>query len=355
MRGRCSASPTRSAAAAWPSRTPSTSSEFERFEFDLAHGDAPAAGSARRDRRPARPLRRRLRSPDAYNDWPASYSWLEVLRRCRSAGRAGRRRTHRRTAQTRRRVEQPAARRVRLAARDGDRSCLATTLRRASMTISTSKRRAGRLVASIVLAATAAGTAGDRADAGSDESFTLRVAMGSPGEAQIAVWEAAGAAFEEAHPGVTVEFNFQDDDLYQTIGLPNLLSSGNPPDVYFEWAGARLEARRAGLRPRPLQRSRRDRARRAVRRERLQQHDRRRPDRDGPRQRRRHQRHLVQRRPLRRARPRPAGDVGRVPRPLPDDRRRGLFPLSIGNLDLWAGGNRQPCRVAGHRCRRTAR
>ena len=42
------------------------------------------------------------------------------------------------------------------------------------MTISTSKRRAGRLVASIVLAATAAGTAGDRADAGSDESFTLR-------------------------------------------------------------------------------------------------------------------------------------------------------------------------------------
>ena len=31
--------------------------------------------------------------------------------------------------------------------------------------------------------------------------------------------------------------------------------------------------------------------------------------------------------------------MGRVPRPLPDDRRRGLFPLSIGNLDLWAGGN----------------
>ena len=69
--------------------------------------------------------------------------------------------------------------------------------------------------------------------------------MGSPGEAQIAVWEAAGAAFEEAHEGVTVEFNFQDDDLYQTIGLPNLLSSGNPPDVYFEWAGARLEERYA--------------------------------------------------------------------------------------------------------------
>jgi raffinose/stachyose/melibiose transport system substrate-binding protein len=112
------------------------------------------------------------------------------------------------------------------------------------MSTTTTRRRAGGLVASIILAATATGIAGGHAGAGSEE-FTLRVAMGSPGEAQIAVWEAAGAAFEEAHPDVTVEFNFQDDDLYQTIGLPNLLSSGNPPDVYFEWAGARLEDRYA--------------------------------------------------------------------------------------------------------------
>ena len=107
------------------------------------------------------------------------------------------------------------------------------------------RRRAGGLLASVVLAAAVAGVAGGHAGAGADESFTLRVAMGSPGDAQIAVWEAAGDAFEEAHEGVTVEFNFQDDDLYQTIGLPNLLSSGNPPDVYFEWAGARLEDRYA--------------------------------------------------------------------------------------------------------------
>jgi raffinose/stachyose/melibiose transport system substrate-binding protein len=110
------------------------------------------------------------------------------------------------------------------------------------MTTTTTMRRAGGLVASIVLAATA-GIAGGHAGAGSEEEFTLRIAMGSPGEAQIAVWEAAGAAFEEAHPGVTVEFDFQDDDTYQTIGLPNLLGSGNPPDIYFEWAGARLEQR----------------------------------------------------------------------------------------------------------------
>jgi raffinose/stachyose/melibiose transport system substrate-binding protein len=113
------------------------------------------------------------------------------------------------------------------------------------MTTTTTTRRAGGLVASIVLAASAAGIAGAHAGASSEEEFTLRVAMGSPGEAQIAVWEAAGAAFEESHPGVTVEFNFQDDDLYQTIGLPNLLSGANPPDVYFEWAGARLEDRYA--------------------------------------------------------------------------------------------------------------
>jgi raffinose/stachyose/melibiose transport system substrate-binding protein len=99
------------------------------------------------------------------------------------------------------------------------------------------------VLAASILTAAAAGISG-QAGAGSEE-FTLRVAMGSPGEAQIAVWEAAGAAFEEANPGVTVEFNFQEDDLYQTIGLGNLLSSGEPPDVYFEWAGARLEDRLA--------------------------------------------------------------------------------------------------------------
>jgi raffinose/stachyose/melibiose transport system substrate-binding protein len=109
------------------------------------------------------------------------------------------------------------------------------------MMSTTTRRRAAGLLAASSFAALAVATGG-HVGAGSEE-FTLRVAMGSPGEAQIAVWEAAGAAFEEANPGITVEFNFQDDDLYQTIGLPNLLDSGEPPDVYFEWAGARLEQR----------------------------------------------------------------------------------------------------------------
>ncbi len=72
---------------------------------------------------------------------------------------------------------------------------------------------------------------------------TLRIAIPSPGEGIIEVWEAAGAAFEEANPDIDVEFNFQEDDLYSTIGLQNLLTGNNAPDIYFEWAGARLEDR----------------------------------------------------------------------------------------------------------------
>ena len=51
--------------------------------------------------------------------------------------------------------------------------------------------------------------------------------------------------FEAAHPGVDVEMNYQDDDLYQTIGLPNLLAGPNAPDIYFEWTGSRMAQRYA--------------------------------------------------------------------------------------------------------------
>jgi raffinose/stachyose/melibiose transport system substrate-binding protein len=71
----------------------------------------------------------------------------------------------------------------------------------------------------------------------------LRIAMGSPGEAQIRVWDDVGKQFEAANPGMKVELNYQDDDLYQTIGLQNLLNGRNAPDIYFEWTGSRLEQR----------------------------------------------------------------------------------------------------------------
>ncbi|GAB3124382.1 ABC transporter substrate-binding protein [Glaciibacter psychrotolerans] len=71
----------------------------------------------------------------------------------------------------------------------------------------------------------------------------LRIAMGSPGEAQIRVWDNVAAQFESDNPGYTVEMNYLDDDLYQTIGLPNLLNGRKAPDIYFEWAGKRLQQR----------------------------------------------------------------------------------------------------------------
>jgi raffinose/stachyose/melibiose transport system substrate-binding protein len=77
------------------------------------------------------------------------------------------------------------------------------------------------------------------------EDKVLRVAMGSPGEAQIKVWQDVAAQFEKTNPEWKVDLNFQKDDLYETIGLPNLLSGRNAPDVYFEWVGNRLRQRAA--------------------------------------------------------------------------------------------------------------
>ena len=77
------------------------------------------------------------------------------------------------------------------------------------------------------------------------QDTTLRVAMGSPGDAGIRVWDDIATQFEAAHPGVDVEMNYQEDDLYQTIGLPTLLAGPNAPDVYFEWTGSRMAQRAA--------------------------------------------------------------------------------------------------------------
>jgi len=71
----------------------------------------------------------------------------------------------------------------------------------------------------------------------------LRIAMGSPGEAQIRVWDDVAKQYMAAHPETKVEINYQQDDLYETIGLPNLLAGRNAPDIYFEWTGERLRTR----------------------------------------------------------------------------------------------------------------
>jgi len=104
--------------------------------------------------------------------------------------------------------------------------------------------------AALVLSACASGAGStDSSGAGSQPAGaggTLRVAMGSPGEAQIAVWNEVAAEFEALNPGFKVEMNYVDDDLYQTIGLPNLLTGRDAPDIFFEWAGSRLQERYDG-------------------------------------------------------------------------------------------------------------
>lgn len=103
----------------------------------------------------------------------------------------------------------------------------------------TTAAMAAALVATSALALT--GCAGG----GGADDQVLRIAMGSPGEAQIRVWEDVAEQFESEHEGWTIELNFQQDDMYQTIGLPNLLSGRNAPDIYFEWVGNRLAERTA--------------------------------------------------------------------------------------------------------------
>jgi raffinose/stachyose/melibiose transport system substrate-binding protein len=104
------------------------------------------------------------------------------------------------------------------------------------------RRTAGVGVAAHAEAPLATGAGGSGVLA---QDTVLRVSMGSPGEAGIRVWEAIGADFAAAHPGVSVAFDFQNDDLYQTIGLQNALNSANPPDIYFEWTGSRMAQRAA--------------------------------------------------------------------------------------------------------------
>ena len=96
------------------------------------------------------------------------------------------------------------------------------------------KRIIGSAAATAILVAACGGAAAPSND------HILRIAMGSPGEAQIRVWDDVGKQFEAANAGTKVELNYLDDDLYETIGLQNLLTGRNAPDIYFEWTGSRL-------------------------------------------------------------------------------------------------------------------
>ncbi|MFB9279544.1 ABC transporter substrate-binding protein [Cohnella cellulosilytica] len=100
------------------------------------------------------------------------------------------------------------------------------------------------VLASTLLASAA--LAGCSGSSSNKDETTLRIAMVSPGEGVIKVWEQIRDKYEADHPGVKVELNYQEDAIYQSVGLPNLLNGANAPDIYFEWAGERLRNRIEG-------------------------------------------------------------------------------------------------------------
>ena len=92
------------------------------------------------------------------------------------------------------------------------------------------------IVAAVLLGATTLAACGSSS---SNADKVIRIASGNLGENAQKVWDAAIKKFTADNPGWSVQLNTQDDDIYETVGLNNLLSGGNPPDAYFEWAGSR--------------------------------------------------------------------------------------------------------------------
>jgi raffinose/stachyose/melibiose transport system substrate-binding protein len=75
---------------------------------------------------------------------------------------------------------------------------------------------------------------------GDGDNITLRIAMGSSGDAVDSQFDVLADRYHEKYPNRTVEVVIQEDDIYQTTGLPTLLTSREAPDAYFEWSGPRM-------------------------------------------------------------------------------------------------------------------
>ena len=136
--------------------------------------------------------------------------------------------------------------------------------------------------------------------------------------------------------------NYPQDDLYEQIGLQNLLAGRNPPDIYFEWTGSRMAQRVRGR----LRRGYHGGGHAPVR-SRVCSTTRVFPSAtvDGkvvmvPVHRRRDQRPVVQQAAPRRRRHHAADDMGRSCWPACDTlNAKGIIPIASGNKDLWAAGN----------------
>lgn len=84
-----------------------------------------------------------------------------------------------------------------------------------------------------LLGATALALVAAAAAAQTELRFTHSMTAGSNADAMDAIV----AAFEEAHPEITVRQITFDDDVYSDTGLITQLQSNEVPDIYFQWAG----------------------------------------------------------------------------------------------------------------------
>ncbi len=76
-----------------------------------------------------------------------------------------------------------------------------------------------------------------------EAQVVLRFAHSTTSGATKLVYDAAVAEFERLHPGIQVKQDVQDGNLYEKQGLQSKLQGGNPPDVFFEWAGHRVASK----------------------------------------------------------------------------------------------------------------
>jgi raffinose/stachyose/melibiose transport system substrate-binding protein len=75
---------------------------------------------------------------------------------------------------------------------------------------------------------------------GREEGIVLRVGSATNDPGTEAIFMDNVAQFEAEHPGVTVQWDSSSGDDYQFAGLPALLQSDTPPDIFFEWGGNRV-------------------------------------------------------------------------------------------------------------------
>ena len=74
-------------------------------------------------------------------------------------------------------------------------------------------------------------------DRDTNSKATLIIADTGTTEVNKATWDRAIELFKQRHPGMEAERHVLKDDDYTTYGLPSLMRSRRPPDVYFAWAG----------------------------------------------------------------------------------------------------------------------